>query len=62
MRRVFYPVVRSVAALWLLVVLAGNVVAASRDNRGPREKSNPIVKAVKKLVRALGDGLIIPTP
>jgi len=62
MRGVFYPAVRGVAVLCLLVLLAGNLVAAPRDSRGPRDKGSPVVKAIKKLVRALGDGLIIPTP
>ena len=55
---------RSIAAVTLILTLAGSASAAGREDRdrGPREKSNPIVKAVKKMIRVLGDGLTIPKP
>lgn len=49
--------------VYVLVVLVFSVSAfgVSREDRGPRER-NPVVKAVKKLVKSLGDGLTLPTP
>ena len=47
---------RSMATVILVLTLAGAASAAPRDDRGrsPREISNPIVKAVKKIIRVLG--------
>ena len=54
MRRVVYALV--------VVVVSLSVSGAPREGREPRDKSNPIAKAMKKIVRALGDGLTIPVP
>ena len=64
MRRVSNQVVRGFAAVIVIVALAGNASATARENRdrGPREKANPIVKTVKKIIKVLGDGLTIPKP
>jgi hypothetical protein len=64
MRRVSNRVVRGLAAVVVIVALAGSASAAGREDRdrGQREKANPIVKAVKKIIRVLGDGLTIPRP
>ena len=62
MRGVFNSCVRSVAAVAVMVVLASGVSAEPRNPRGPREKGNPIVKTVKKIIKSLGDGLTIPKP
>ena len=62
MRRVFNSAVRGLAAVAVMVVLASGVTAEPRNPRGPREKGNPIVKTVKKIIKSLGDGLTIPRP
>lgn len=64
MHRVSRSFVRGFAAVAVIVALAGSASARDRENRdrGPREKSNPIVKTVKKIIRVLGDGLTIPRP
>ena len=41
------------------------VAARTRDERpvrDPRLKREPIVKIVKRIIKALGDGLTTPTP
>ena len=65
MRGVFKSSVRSVAAVAVILALAGSVVAAPREHRDrDREhgREQSVVKMVKKIVRALGDGLTIPWP
>jgi hypothetical protein len=65
MRRVFNSSVRGVAAVAVILVLAGNAFAVSREGREQareRGREQGIVKMVKKIVRALGDGLIVPLP
>lgn len=65
MRRVFHSSVRGVAAVAVVLALSGSAFAAPRDyadrDRG-RGRETGIVKIVKKIVRALGDGLIVPIP
>lgn len=65
MRRVFKSV-RGVAAVAVILMLAGNAFAIPREGRGDksreRTREQGIVKVVKKVVRALGDGLVIPWP
>lgn len=61
MRPVAYSVLRVVVVVSLTSMLSVSLAAAPRD-RAPREKQNPIVKVIKKIVRSLGDGLIVPTP
>jgi hypothetical protein len=49
----------------LVVVLSASVSARpsqERPIREPREKRDPIVKIIKKVIKSLGDGLVIPTP
>jgi hypothetical protein len=58
MRRVSYGGVVVVMSF----VLAFGALAAPREQRSSREKQNPVVRAVKRIIQALGDGLIIPTP
>lgn len=62
MRRL--PYVRSFAAVLVCVVVALSVSARPREDRprDPREKREPIVKVVKRIIKSLGDGLIVPTP
>lgn len=63
MRRVFNSSVRGVAAAAVILALAGNAHAVTREGNHPREtRDTAIVKMVKKIVRALGDGLIVPLP
>lgn len=65
MRGVFNSSVRGVAAVAVILALAGNAHAVSREGRDPareRSRDSAIVKMVKKIVRALGDGLIVPLP
>ncbi|HEY0371854.1 MAG TPA: hypothetical protein VGD79_07615 [Thermoanaerobaculia bacterium] len=48
-----------------MMLLAGNVFAVPREGRNQQreqKRDTPIVKMVKKIVRALGDGLTIPKP
>jgi hypothetical protein len=53
MRRVVYALV--------VVVISLSVSGAPRGGRDlPIDKSHPIVKMVKKMVKSLGDGLTIP--
>lgn len=63
MRRVFNSSVRGVAAVAVILALAGSAVALPRDGekRG-RTRDEGIVKMVKRIVRSLGDGLIVPLP
>ena len=64
MRRVFTSSVRGVAALAVIVALSTSVFAAPREERD-RDRGRDrgtIVKIIKKIVRALGDGLTIPLP
>ena len=45
-----------------LMLFAMSLSAAPRDQRGPREKGSPIVKIIRKVIKSLGDGLIVPLP
>ncbi|MGZ5449723.1 MAG: hypothetical protein ACXW5U_17325 [Thermoanaerobaculia bacterium] len=49
------------AAIAMILALAGSAVAASREDRD-RGRDRGFVKVVKKLIRALGDGLTVPLP
>lgn len=65
MRRIPYSYVRGVSAVLLTAVLSLSVSAGPRENgvaREPREKRDPIVKIVKRIIQSLGDGLTVPTP
>lgn len=66
MRGVFNSSVRGVAAVAVIFMLAGSALAVPREGReqGRGRESGIVktVKMVKKIVRALGDGLIIPIP
>ena len=53
---------RVFAAAAVIVVLTMSVSAAPREQRGPREKGNSLVKVIKKVIKSLGDGLTIPKP
>jgi hypothetical protein len=55
MRRVGYAL--------LLVVFAVSAFGVTREEGRPRDrdKGNAVVQMVKRIVRALGDGLTIPT-
>ena len=54
---------RRVAGALLLVVVAVSAFGVPREEaRGrDREKGSRVVEVVKRMVRALGDGLTIPT-
>jgi hypothetical protein len=60
MRRLYKVVLRPLVVS-SVVLLGFSVSAIPREDRvrEPREK---VIKIIKKVVRALGDGLIIPTP
>ena len=61
--RVFKSFARGVAAIAVIVVLAGNAMAAPREKFDrERGRTNPIIKVVKRIIQALGDGLTIPWP
>lgn len=62
MRRVFNSLVRGVAVVTVIVVVAGNVAAAPRERGATKEKVSPVVKMLKGIVRSLGDGLTVPLP
>ena len=62
MRGGFNSSVRGVAAVAVMVALSTSVFAAPREERDRdrgRERDR-IVKIIKKVVRALGDGLTVP--
>lgn len=54
---------RVVVVAAMMLALAGSAVALPRDGekRG-RNRDEGIVKMVKRIVRALGDGLTVPLP
>lgn len=61
MRRVF----KSVAVCAVVLVFAGSSFAGPRETRDQgreRSRDTGVVKTIKKIVRALGDGLTIPKP
>lgn len=65
MRRSSQVVVRGVSAVVVVVILAVSMSARPREERPirePREKREPIVKFIKKVIESLGDGLTIPNP
>lgn len=64
MRRTYWSYARGVAAVALMLALTVSVSARPREERprDSREKRDPIVKIIKKVIRSLGDGLISPTP
>lgn len=60
MRGVAY---RGVAVLLVSFVLAGGMFAMTREGpERPRTRDSAVVKAVKKVIRSLGDLLVTPTP
>ena len=65
MRRVFNSSVRGVGAVAMMLMLAGSAFAVPSEGREQgrhRSRETGIVKVIKKVVRALGDGLVIPWP
>ena len=50
-----------VVALVMFLLVGGSVSASPREDR-TREPGNRIVKIVKRVIRSLGDTLIVPTP
>lgn len=56
-------VLKSVAAVAVIFAVAGSAFALPREEREQgRDHEYAIVKMVKKIVRALGDGLTVPLP
>jgi hypothetical protein len=54
---------RRVFAVAVIVALSLSMSAAPREQREPvRGKRDPIVKIIKKMIRSLGDGLVLPIP
>jgi hypothetical protein len=63
MRRVLNSSVRGVAAVAVILALAGSASAVTREGRERgRNRESFVMKVIKKIVRGLGDGLIIPIP
>lgn len=63
MRRVFNSSARGVAAVAVILALSTSVVAAPREKIDrERGRQTSIVKVVKRIIQALGDGLTIPRP
>jgi hypothetical protein len=60
----FKASVRAIVAAAMTVVLSMNVVAAPRENvdRDRGRSNNPVIKVVKRIIQALGDGLTVPLP
>ena len=59
------PLVARGAVVLAVVAFSLSVFAGPRGERPrePREKTrDPIVKVVKRIIKSLGDGLIVPTP
>ena len=61
MRRLRYVVGRGVCVV-VLAAVAGSIAAAPEGGRDPREKQNPVKRVILKIVRGLGDALVIPRP
>jgi hypothetical protein len=56
---------RGTAAVAVILMLAGSAFAVPRERRDQargRTREHGIVKMVKKIIRALGDGLTVPLP
>ena len=63
MRRVFNSSVRGVAAIAVILALSASAIAAPREKFDrERGRGTSIVKVVKRVIQALGDGLTIPWP
>ena len=59
MRRTF----RRIVVVVVVLTFAGSALAVPREGREQRRgRDSGIVKVVKKIVRALGDGLTVPLP
>lgn len=54
------PIIRALAVMTVVAALTAPASAAPRES-GPKEKVPPI-KRLLRMVRALGDGIIIPLP
>jgi len=50
------------ACVVVAVLVSFSAAATPREARGPNGKTNPIVKALRTIVRTLGDGITIPVP
>jgi hypothetical protein len=58
-----FPVGVRVLAVACIVAFSLSLSAAPREQREPvRGKRDPIVKIIKKVIRSLGDGLVLPIP
>lgn len=58
-----WKVVQSVAAVLVMLAIAGNSFALPREGREQeRSRDSQTVNIIKRIVRALGDGLTIPRP
>jgi hypothetical protein len=61
MRNVGYAV-RCALVVLFSVMLALGAFGAPPNDRPAREKPNPVLRLVKKVIKSLGDGLVTPTP
>jgi hypothetical protein len=59
MRKCFH---RGVAVAVVSVVVSAGAFGIPRESRERRDRESVVVKFVKRLVRALGDGITVPTP
>lgn len=58
-----WSVGRGVSAVVVMVAFSLSMAAAPREYREPpRTKREPIVKFIKKVIRSLGDGIVVPIP
>jgi hypothetical protein len=65
MRRGLKSSICRLCAVAVILTLAGSAFAVPRDGRDAareRKWEQGIIKAVKKMVRGLGDGLVVPLP
>jgi hypothetical protein len=60
MRRVVYRGV--FVAVVSLVITVGAFGIPREQKERTRDRESPVVKFVKRVVRSLGDGIIVPTP
>lgn len=65
MCRIFNSCVRGVAAVAVILAVAGSAAAVPREDRArgrDRGRNTTIVEVVRRVIQALGDGLTIPKP
>ena len=65
MRRVLGLLARGVPVALLVVLLSGSALAAPQERDREfrdRDSASPVVRMIKKVIRAFGDGMTVPRP